>query len=152
LIDLVVLAICAVIADCDDWGDVVQFAQEREAWFRRFLKLPEGIPSHDTFERVFAALDSRAFQRCCSAWFDMAADLLGIGHIPIDGKTFRGSGSGALAPLHVVSAWATQAHLTLGEVAVDKKSNEITAIPKLVELLDLNPCARMSSGMSRSRT
>src|SRR5437667_954617 len=138
LIDIVVMAICAVIGDCDDWSDIAQFAQKRAAWFRRFLKLPEGIPAHDTFERVFAALDSRAFERCCLAWFRAAADLLGIGHIAIDGKTMRGSASAKLRPLHVVSAWATQAHLTLGQVAVDKKSNEIAAIPKLLELLDLH--------------
>jgi predicted transposase YbfD/YdcC len=138
LIDIVVIAICAVIADCDDWSDIVQFAQKREGWFRRFLKLPAGIPAHDTFERLFAALDSRAFERCCLAWFREAADLLGIGHIAIDGKTMRGSSSAKLRALHVVSAWATQANLTLGQVAVDKKSNEITAIPKLLDLLDLH--------------
>jgi predicted transposase YbfD/YdcC len=138
LIDIVVIAICGVIADCDDWSDIVQFAQKREAWFRRFLKLPGGIPAHDTLERVFAALDSRAFERCCLAWFRAAADLLGIGHIAIDGKTMRGSASAKRGPLHVVSAWATQANLTLGQLAVDKKSNEITAIPELLELLDLH--------------
>ena len=138
LIDIVVIGICAVIGDCDDWSDIAQFAQKREAWLRRFLKLPGGIPAHDTLERVFAALDSRAFERCCLAWFRAAADLLGIGQIAIDGKTMRGSASAKLGPLHVVSAWATQANLTLGQVAVDKKSNEITAIPKLLELLDLH--------------
>jgi predicted transposase YbfD/YdcC len=138
LIDIVVMAICAVIGDCDDWSDIAQFAQKREQWFRRFLKLPGGIPTHDTFERVFAALDVRAFQRCCVAWLHAAAELVGLGHIAIDGKTMRGSASAKLGPLHVVSAWATQAHLTLGQVAVDTKSNEITAIPPLLELLNLN--------------
>jgi predicted transposase YbfD/YdcC len=137
LVDIVVIAVCAVIADCDDWSDIVQFALKRQAWFRRFLSLPNGVPTHDTFERVFAALDSRAFERCCLAWFQAAADLVGIGQIAIDGKTQRGSASAKLGALHVVSAWATQANVTLGQVAVDKKSNEITAIPKLLELLDL---------------
>jgi predicted transposase YbfD/YdcC len=138
LIDVVVIAICAVIADCDDWSDIAQFGQKREAWFRRFLKLPHGIPSHDTFERVFAALDSRCFQSCCVKWFTAVGEVLSLGHIAIDGKTQRGSGSSEFRPLHVVSAWATAANLTLGQVAVDKKSNEITAIPKLLELLDLH--------------
>jgi predicted transposase YbfD/YdcC len=138
LLDIVIIAICAVIADCDDWPDIAQFAHKRQKWFRRFLKLPGGMPAHDTFERVFAALDPRAFQRCCVAWLHAAAGLLGVGHIAIDGKTLRGSARAKLGPLHVVSAWATQAKLTLGQVAVEKKSNEITAIPQLLELLDLN--------------
>jgi predicted transposase YbfD/YdcC len=137
LVDIVVIAICAVIADCDDWSDIAQFGQQRESWFRRFLKLPHGIPSHDTFERVFAALDRRAFQQCCVQWFAAVGECLGLGHIAIDGKTLRGSGNDALRPLHVVSAWATEANLTLGQIAVDKKSNEIKAIPKLLDLLDL---------------
>jgi predicted transposase YbfD/YdcC len=138
LVDIVVIAICAVIADCDDWSDIAQFGRKREAWFRRFLKLPHGIPSHDTFERVFAALDSRVFQGCCLKWFAAVGEVLGLGHIAIDGKTLCGSGSAELRPLHVVTAWATEANLTLGQVAVDKKSNEITAIPKLLEILDLH--------------
>jgi predicted transposase YbfD/YdcC len=137
LVDIVVIAICAVIADCDDWSDIAQFGQQRESWFRRFLKLPHGIPSHDTFERVFAALDSRAFQRCCLKWFTAVGEVLGLGHIAIDGKTLRGSGSATLSPLHVVSAWATEANLVLGQVAVDQKSNEIKAIPELLDLLDV---------------
>jgi predicted transposase YbfD/YdcC len=137
LIDIIVLAICGVIGNCDDWPDIVQFAKSRRAWFKRFLELPGGVPSHDTFERVFTALDPRAFERCCLSWLRAAADVVGVGHIAIDGKTLRGSASGALRPLHLVSAWATQANLTLGQVAVDPDGNEITAIPKLLELLDL---------------
>jgi predicted transposase YbfD/YdcC len=138
LIDIVVLAICGVIGNCDDWPDIALFAQNRRAWFKRFLALPEGVPSHDTFERVFARLNPHVFMQCCVEWLRAAADLLGVGHIAIDGKSLCGSASAKLGPLHLVSAWATQAKLTLGEVAVDGKSNEITAIPKLLELLDLH--------------
>jgi predicted transposase YbfD/YdcC len=138
LFDIVVLAICAVIANCDDWPDVALFAKQRQSWFKRFLALPGGVPSHDTFERLFAALDPRAFERCCLGWLREVAELVGAGHIAIDGKTLCGSAGGELGPLHLVSAWATQAHLSLGQVAVDGQSNEITAIPKLLELLDLN--------------
>ena len=136
LVDIIVLAICGVIADCDDWPEVVLFAQKRRAWFQRFLKLPHGVPSHDTFERMLANW-SRAFQGCCLAWLRTVADVLGLGHIAIDGKTLCGSAGSKWGPLHVVSAWATEANLTLGQVAVDGKSNEITAIPPLLELLDL---------------
>jgi predicted transposase YbfD/YdcC len=138
LIDRVVLALCGVIANCDDWPDIVLFAQQRETCFRRFLRLPGGIPSHDTFERVFAALDPRALEACCLAWLRAVAGLASVEHIAIDGKSLRGSAHGKLGALHVVSAWATQAHVSLGQVAVDGKGNEITAIPKLLELLDLN--------------
>jgi predicted transposase YbfD/YdcC len=138
LLDIIVLALCGVIANCDDWPDIALFAQQREAWFRRFLALPGGIPSHDTFERVFAALDPQVFERCCAAWLHDVAHLAAGGQIAIDGKTLRGSGGAGLKSLHLVSAWATQAQLSLGQVAVDGKSNEIAAIPRLLELLDLH--------------
>jgi predicted transposase YbfD/YdcC len=138
LIDIVVLALCGVIANCDDWPDIALFAQKRQAWFRRFLRLPNGVPSHDTFERVFAHLDPCALERCCIDWLRAVAGLVGLGHIAIDGKTLCGSAGSRLGPLHLVSAWATQAGLALGQVAVDGKSNEITAIPRLLELLDLH--------------
>ena len=138
LVDIVVLAICGVIADCDDWPEIVLFAKKRLAWFKRFLKMPNGVPSHDTFERVFSKLEPRSLQCCCLAWLRAIADVLSIGHIAIDGKTLCGSAGSKLGPLHLVSAWATEANLTLGQVAVDGKSNEIKAIPPLLELLDLH--------------
>jgi len=137
LIDIIFIAICGVIANCNDWHDIVVFAKKRQAWFKRFLRLPNGIPSHDTFERVFTLLDGQAFQRCCLLWLREVSELLGVKHIAIDGKTLCGSARGTLRPLHLVSAWATKAGLTLGQVAVDGKSNEITAIPVLLDLLDL---------------
>jgi predicted transposase YbfD/YdcC len=138
LIDLLVMALCGVIANCDDWPDIALFAQQRESWFRRFLRLPDSMPSHDTFERVFAALNPHALQACCLAWLRAVAGLAGLEHIAIDGKSVRGSAGGELGALHIVSAWATKAHVSLAQVAVDGKGNEITAIPKLLELLDLD--------------
>src|SRR5438552_548729 len=137
LVDIIVVGICGVIANCDDWPDIELFAKHRLGWFKRFLKLPHGVPSHDTMERVFSKLDPRGFERCCVRWLRAVADLVGLGHIAIDGKTLCGSASSKLGPLHLVSAWAAEANLTLGQVAVDGKSNEITAIPVLLELLDL---------------
>jgi predicted transposase YbfD/YdcC len=137
LIDIIAIALCGVIANCDGWTDIVDFAHQHRAWFKRFLPLPNGIPSHDTFERVFAKIDPAVFHRCCMAWLRAVSDLVGLGHIAIDGKTLCGSASSELRPLHLVSAWATQAQLSLGEVAVEGKSNEIKAIPELLKLLDL---------------
>jgi predicted transposase YbfD/YdcC len=139
LLDIIVIAICAVIAGADDWQQIVIFAHHRRAWLQTFLSLPNGIPSHDTFERVFERLDPQAFQACFRQWVEALAHSLGLGHIAIDGKTLRHSGNNAKGwrPLHIVSAWASAAHLSLGQVAVEQKSNEITAIPRLLELLDL---------------
>ena len=137
LLDIVAIALCGVIANCDGWTDIIDFAHSHLAWFKRFLPLPHGIPSHDTFERVFAKIDPAAFSRCCMAWLRDVSDLVGLGHLAIDGKTLRGSAAAGQKPLHLVSAWATEARLSLGEVAVEGKSNEIKAIPELLKLLDL---------------
>jgi len=136
--DLIVIALCAVIAGAQDWQQIETFGRKRRAWLSGFLDLLNGIPSHDTFERVFNRLKPQAFQACFRDWVQAISAALRIKHIAIDGKTLRGSGSAKLGPLHLVSAWATAQHLSLGQVAVDAKSNEITAIPALLELLDLN--------------
>jgi predicted transposase YbfD/YdcC len=137
LLDIVVMALCAVVANCDDWHQIALFARERRDWFARFLDLANGVPSHDTFERVFDRLDPAAFQRCFAGWVAAVGAALAVPHIAIDGKTLRGSRRADLGALHLVSAWATDAQVSLGQVAVGAKSNEIAAIPELLRLLDL---------------
>ena len=137
-LDIIVIGVCGVICGCDNWEQIGKFAEHRRPWLERFLKLPHGIPSYHTIKRVFGFLDPQAFQRCFVDWTQALCRQLGLAQVAIDGKTLRGSG-GALGPaLHLVSAWATDSHLSLGQVAVEEKSNEITAIPKLLELLDVN--------------
>jgi len=137
LLDIITIAICAVIAGANDWQQIATFGRCRFDWLKRFLSLPNGIPSHDTFQRVFELLQPGAFQACFRGWMRALAENLGLQHIAIDGKTLRGSRTSELGPLHLVSAWATANHLSLGQEAVAHKSNEITAIPKLLELLDI---------------
>ena len=136
--DSIVIALCAVIAGAQDGQPIETFGRKRRDWLRRFLELPNGIPSHDPFERVFDRLKPQAFPACFREWVQAITTALRIKPVAIDGKTLRGSGSAKLGPLHLVSAWATAQHLSLGQVAVDAKSNDITAIPALVELLDWN--------------
>jgi predicted transposase YbfD/YdcC len=135
--DVLVIALCAVIAGAQDWQDIETFGRKRCDWLKRFLELPNGVPSHDTFERVFDRLNPAVFQACFRDWVQAVQQALRIKHVAIDGKTLRGSGAAKLRPLHLVSAWATGQSLSLGQIAVDVKSNEITAIPALLELLDL---------------
>jgi len=139
LLDIIVIALCGVIANCNSWLDIETFARKRQDWLRRFLQFPNGVPSHDTFERVFARLDPLALQRCLLDWLKSISTALGLKHIAIDGKTARHSGSPTrgLGALHIVSAWAVEQDLTLGQVMVAEGSNEIPAIPALLELLDL---------------
>jgi predicted transposase YbfD/YdcC len=137
LLDIIAIAICAVIGNANTWPDIVTFGKSHRAWFQRFLPLSNGIPSHDTFERVFALLEPQAFGRCFLKWTESLFANLGLKQIAIDGKTLRGSRKDGLGALHLVSAWVSKNHLSLGQVAVHEKSNEITAIPKLLEVLDL---------------
>jgi DDE_Tnp_1-associated/Transposase DDE domain len=141
LLDVVGIALCAVIAGAESWPAIEAYGHAKRDWLARHFRLTNGIPSHDTFRRVFCLLDPQSFQRSFADWVAALAES-GVGTrrvLPIDGKTVRRSGrrKGGLAPLHLVSAWAGANHVSLGQVAVDQKSNEITAIPRLLELLDL---------------
>ena len=142
LLDIVAIAVSAVICGADSWVYVEMFGKSKEEWFRTFLDLPNGIPSHDTFGEVFSRLDPERFQQCFMEWTQAVADLLPGEVVAIDGKTVRRShdkraGKGAI---HLVSAWASANTLTLGQVKTEEKSNEITAIPRLLEMLELNGC------------
>src|SRR5215210_428387 len=139
LVDILTIALCAVICGADDRVAVETFGQSREAWPRTFLELPGGIPSPDTFGRVFARLDPEAFRRCFVAWVRAVAGAPGQQVVAVDGKTLRRSHDrrAGKAALHPVSAWASTSGVVIGQVATDAKSNEITAIPVLLRLLAL---------------
>lgn len=146
LLDIITIALCGVLCGADGWTAIETFGREKESWLRTFLALPNGIPSHDTFGRVFARLDPAAVGACFLAWTRAVAPahapLTPDPSLAVDGKTLRRSHDRAPGrdALHLVRAWATASGLVLGQVAVDGKSNEITAIPALLRLLDLAGC------------
>jgi predicted transposase YbfD/YdcC len=137
--DVLMIAICAVICGGEEWTAMEEFGEAKESWFRSFLKLPHGIPSEDTFARVFAALDPEAFERSFLSWVRALAGSSKGKLIPIDGKTLRRSYDRAnkKAAIHMVGAWVSANALCFGQLATEAKSNEITAIPKLLKLLDI---------------
>jgi len=139
LLDIPTIALCAVICGADDLVGMVTFAEAKAPWLRTFLPLPGGIPCHDTFGRVFAALDPEAFQACFLAWVRAVVPSTAGQVVALDGKALRGAQDGGAGrrAVHMVSAWASASRLVLGQVAVAEKSNEITAIPALLRLLDL---------------
>lgn len=142
LIDIISIAICAVICGADSWVAIETFGKAKHDWLRCFLALPNGIPSHDTFGRLFARLDASAFQEHFITWVRAVWPIDAGEVITVDGKTLRGShdrGIGKEA-IHLVSVWAQQSRIVLGQRAVDTKSNEITAIPAILQLLDLHDC------------
>jgi len=153
LIDILAIALLAVLCGADDWPEVEEFGKRRLAWLRGFLAVPNGIPSHDTFRRVFGLLDRRQFAACLFQWTQALHEATGGKVLAIDGKTARrslGKKSGRAA-LHLVSCWATQSGLTLGQVACEEKSNEIAAIPELLRLLNLKGCTVTIDAMGCQR-
>jgi len=142
LIDILVIAVCAVIACAESWEDIALYGRSKQAWLETFLALPNGIPSHDTFRRVFMLIDPDAFEMCFTRWVQSWARGVAREVVAVDGKTVRRSGRRRHdhGPLHVVSAWASEQGLALGQRAVDGKSNEIVAIPELLETLHLEGC------------
>lgn len=136
LIDIIVIAVLGVMARGDGWKEIHMWGEANQQWLQTFLELPNGIPSRDTFRRTISRLDPDQFQQAFLGWLaGVTQNVEGV--VAIDGKTMRRSGNGDKKPLHIVSAWATEQHLTLGQLAVDEKSNEITAIPQLLATLAL---------------
>ncbi|SRR5712692_5276574 len=141
LLDIIIIAILGVLCGAEGWVEIESFGKTKEAWLKTFLDLPNGIPSHDTFGRVFARIDPKQFEECFLNWVRSLNEKI-AGVVALDGKTLRRSHDAANGKkaLHMVSAWAAENRLVLAQVAVDEKSNEITAIPELLKLLALEGC------------
>ncbi len=138
LLDILTLALCAVVSGADGWEEIAEYGRAKHDFFKRFLPLPNGIPSHDTFYRVFARLDPAAFAERVGRWMAAACEATGLVPVAIDGKSARRAKAGtATGCLHTVSAWATENRLTLGQVAVPDGSNEVAVVPDLLRTLDL---------------
>lgn len=142
LLEIVVMTICAVISGCEHWEDIVDFCRVKETWFREklCLKLENGVASHDTFQRIFQILNPKEFEKCFLSWVNSIAKKTKGEIVSIDGKTVCGSKDSKTRAIHMVSAWANANQLVLGQVKTDEKSNEITAIPSLLDILELNGC------------
>ena len=141
LLDILLIALCGVICGAEGWAEIEEFGRTKEAWLQSFLELPNGIPSHDTFGRVFARIDSQQFETCFLEWVQRISGVM-KGVIAVDGKTLRRSHDRANGKkaLHLVSAWASENRLVLAQLATEEKSNEITAIPVLLRQLALAGC------------
>jgi predicted transposase YbfD/YdcC len=139
LCDMIAIALCAVICGAESWEDVAEYGRQKEPWLKTFLRLRHGIPSHDTFNRVFRMLRPDHFQACFARWMQALVETTDGRIVAIDGKTLRHSFDRAAgkSALHLISAWAVENGVSLGQQAVDGKSNEITAVPELLKLLEL---------------
>jgi predicted transposase YbfD/YdcC len=142
LINIVTIALCAVIAGADDFVTIAAWARQKRSWLATILDMSSGIPSHDRFNALFKAIKPAEFERCLLSWITSLHEVTAGQLVAIDGKTLRQSfdKASAKSAIHMVSAWATANHISLGQVVVDQKSNEITAIPKLLELLAVSGC------------
>lgn len=141
-IEILVIALCGTICGANHWTSIAAYGRAKEDWFRTFLKLPEGIPSHDTFNDVFTKIDAKQFEKCFISWVSSITHLLPGEVISVDGKTLRRShdkGNGKQS-IHMVSAWSTSNEIVLGQLKTEEKSNEITAIPMLLDLLSVEKC------------
>jgi predicted transposase YbfD/YdcC len=149
LLDILVIAICGAICGADTWTDVELFGQAKERWFRTFLELPHGIPSHDTFSRVFALIDAEQFQRSFRNWIAAVEERTKGEIIALDGKQLRRSHDKAEGQkaIYMVSAWASENSMVLGQRKVDDRSNEITAVPQLLEMLEVAGCIVTADAM-----
>jgi len=153
LLSVVTIALCAVVCGAETWEEIAEFGKAKVDWLSSFLQLPNGIPSHDTFNRVFQALNPKQFQSCFMGWMKAVSEVLPTQVIALDGKSARGSrdepnGKGAI---HMVSAWAASNRLVLAQVKVDAKSNEITAIPELLRALAIEGCVVTIDAMGTQR-
>jgi predicted transposase YbfD/YdcC len=140
--DILVIAVCGTICGADNWEDIAEFGESKQEWFASFLELQNGIPSHDTFRRVFILLDNIELKTLFTEWISSVVSLSEGSLVNIDGKTLRGSKSPAdgKKALNVVSAWAAEASVVLGQIRCEEKSNEITAIPELLKIIDIAGC------------
>lgn len=140
--DILFIAVAATIGNADSWTQVEAFAETHEKWLRKYLELPNGIPSHDTYERVFDRIDPVQFAKAFTAWTDEIADRSGQAIVAIDGKTVRGSSDkkNGTSAIHIVNAWISNNNLILGQLKTSSKSNEITAIPELLDMLLVKGC------------
>jgi len=142
LVNIVVMALCAVLSGADDFVSIARWAEMKKDWLAKFLDMSAGVPSHDRFNAVLAAIKPAEFEKCLLGWITALHEITDGQVIAVDGKTLRRGFDAASgkAPIHMVSAWATANHVALGQVVTDEKSNEITAIPKLLQMLEIQGC------------
>ena len=154
LLEIIAMTIISVAADCDGWDEVEDFCLQYEEWLRKVvgLSMPNGVPSSDTFERIWQRLDSKEFKRSFRRWAESIRVKIKGEVISIDGKTSRGSGEDGKKAVHMVSAWLSEQKMVLGQIAVPEKINEITAVPELIKMLDVGGCILTADAMSCQKT